>query len=794
MSPPADRLAACLPDVTTTQRLPGLSAPVDILRDRWGIPHIRAANEADVFFAQGFATAQDRLWHMDADRHQALGRWAEWVGASGLERDRLLRPAGMGAAAQGDYAVSSRAARSMLDAYAAGVNAFLATTRSLPIEYELLGESPEPWLPWHGLAVYKIRNSLLGTFEPKLLRTRLAATIGPEATARMVRGYPRGWMLTVPPGAQYEGEPLDGTGFLRAAAQAVAELGADPARLAPGASVDREGGSNGWAVSGAFTASGLPLVAGDSHRALDVPTVYYQVHLSCPEFAVIGHSLPGMPGALHFCHNEHVAWGMTHGVADTQDLFLERFRPAPGGRQYEFRGAWRAAEVRREGLAVRGGAPVDLEVTVTHHGPVIAGDPAAGWGVAIRDPGLLATPWPDAALAAMKARSVAQLHAAFAQWTDRVNNYAVADTSGHFGYLHEGRIPIREPAAGWAAVRGWTGQHEWEAGDIPPDELPRALDPACGWAVTCNQRVAGHEYPHYVGLYMGSDHRARRVRARIEALPRGAAGVDDMAAIHAERESIPARAFVGRLLAALAGRPLRGAAAQALAWLHTWDFRLDREAAAPTVYHAARRALVLRLAQSAFGAAADLVAQGAAGTDTMVRLIAQEMNLALAGDGRGDGILPAGATWDGLLRDSFAEGVAALTRQLGADPSAWTWGRVHRTRGRHPLSAVFPDWADHLDPPGHAVHGDGDTPLAGSFGLAAFTVTGLSVNRYVFDPADWTRSRWIVPGGASGHPGSPHYADQARLHADVEYIPALWAFAQIEAEAETVQRLEPGRP
>ena len=322
-----DRQAA-LPDLQGTQCCEGLEKTVTIHRDPWGIPHIQAASEADLFFAQGFATAQDRLWQMDFDRHQALGRWSEWAGPAGLDRDRLLRAAGLGRTAKLDYEASSPQARAMLDAYTAGVNAFLATTTALPIEYQLLNQCPEPWESWHCLAVYKMRNSLLGTFESKLWRTRLAQVVGPENLAQLIKGYPQGHLLTVPPGTEYQGDPLDSLA-------ALSRRETDP-------------GSNAWSIAGAYTTSGLPLVAGDSHRALDTPSVYYQVHLACPDFAVIGYSVPGVPGTLHFCHNEYVAWGMTYGSADTQDLFVERFREMADGLEYEFKGAWRPAQILRE--------------------------------------------------------------------------------------------------------------------------------------------------------------------------------------------------------------------------------------------------------------------------------------------------------------------------------------------------------------------------------------------------------------------------------------------------------------
>ncbi len=284
----AKDLQAALPDLESTQYCAGLEKTVTIHRDPWGIPHIQAESEADLFFAQGFATAQDRLWQMDFDRHQALGRWAEWAGPAGLGRDRLLRAAGMGRTAKLDYEASSPQARAMFDAYAAGVNAFLATTTALPVEYQLLGQQPEPWESWHCLAVYKMRNSLLGTFESKLWRTRLAQAVGPEQSghsivaanlARLIKGYPQGHLLTVPPGTEYQGEPLDGLAALCR---------------------ETDPGSNAWSIAGAYTDSGLPLVAGDSHRALDTPSVYYQVHLACPDFAVSGYSVPGSPAPCTF--------------------------------------------------------------------------------------------------------------------------------------------------------------------------------------------------------------------------------------------------------------------------------------------------------------------------------------------------------------------------------------------------------------------------------------------------------------------------------------------------------------
>ena len=766
---------SALPELTTTMRLPELGAAVEVYRDRWGIPHIRAENEADLFFAQGFATAQDRLWHMDFDRHQALGRWSEFAGASGVERDRLLRAAGMGRTAKLDYKLASPAAKSMVDAYTAGVNVFIDTTRTIPIEYKLLDERPERWENWHCLAVYKMRNTLLGTFEPKLFMTRLAIAVGGERAASLIKGYPAGHLITVPPGAVYEGAPLNGLEELTRAAEEANWLN------------ETEFGSNAWSISGELTASGSPLVAGDSHRGLDTPSVYYQIHLSCPEFSVIGHSVPGMPGALHFCHNDHVAWGMTYGSADTQDLSIEQFRETPDGREYRFKDEWREAEVLNETIDVRGGDSVELEVTITHHGPVIAGDPAKGVGMAISDPGLIdGSRWVDAALDAMKSRSVADLHEAFRDWTDRVNNYAVADVDGNFGYIHAGKIPIRGEANGWRAVPGWTGEYEWDS-YIPHDELPKAINPESGYAVSCNQRVAGHDYPYYVGLCFTPEHRARRVQAGILALEPKTATVSDMARIHADRISEPARVFTRALIGV---EPLDAESEAALALMREWDFRMDRDLAQPLIYAKTKAHLIRRVVEHLLGDFASEVLSEAAGSATVLRQIVEQMTLGLE---RGDAsMLPPEVDWGGLLAASLSRAVRELRDLLGEDMSQWRWGRMHRTDPRHPLSAVFPDAAEGLDPPSVSTHGDGDTPLAGGYGLQnEFVATSMSVNRYIHDPSDWTKSRWIVPLGASGHPASVHYADQAEAWANVEYIPQFWDWEEIRREAESHQRLEP---
>ena len=771
MKPTRQDLAAALPHLDGSIRLPGLRASADIWRDVDGIPHIEAASAHDAFFVQGVVHAQDRLWHMEYDRRRANGRWAECVGSAAVVQDVYLRRLGIAASARADYAAVNAETRAMLDAYAAGVNAFLAVSPALPVEFHLLGARPEPWSPWDSIAVFKVRHVEMGPWQAKLWRARLLRHLGPERAAKICLGAQPNPTLIVPPGAEYRGPALDGLDALAAGAPVLEGLGGWE--------------SNNWVLSGRRTASGKPLVAGDPHRALDVPNVYYQNHLVCPEFDAVGLSFPGVPGLPHFGHNQFVAWCVTHAMADAQDLFIERFQPGDPA-QYAFCGAWRRAEVRRETIKVREAEPVEVDITITHHGPVALGDPRTGSAVAFR---YSATAEPnrtfEALLPMLRATSADDLERAMRLWVDPVNNFVFADVRGTIGYRTRGQVPVRAAANAWLPVPGWDGAHEWQ-GVIPFEEMPAQRDPQTGWIATANSRIAGPEYGHYLGLDFSADFRTRRVIARLEPLERATPA--DMAAIHADRISIPAR----ELLALLDGiGPTGGGARQALQLLRTWDGTMERDAVAPTIYAAFRERLMRDLLSPVLGPLAPEAFAALPGAPvTHVARLRALLTDWIRHDDRT--LLPAGTDWPAALGHALDGAVSELRALLGPDIDGWRWGRVHTTRPRHPLSTVFPEAAVILDPPSVAVGGDGDTVQASTFVAGAgYGVTAGSVARYVFDLGDWNASAWVVPLGASGHASSPHYADQVQDWGDVRLRPMRYDWSRIRAEAESHQRLEP---
>ena len=766
-------LKSVIPDTHSSVSVPGLSESIEIFRDHYGIPHVRTRTTEDAFFAQGFVTAQDRLWHMEFDRRRAYGRWAELAGPTGLEQDIMVRRFRLGPSAYTDYDAISPKTRAMLDSYATGVNAFIESTKTLPIEYKILGASPEPWQPWDSLAIFKFRHVLMGVFESKVWRARLVNYLGPEQAARLFTGYQSGQPLIIPPGVDYVQAHDDALQQLAKGADAINWL------------KETDAGSNSWVLAGTRTASKKPLLAGDPHRALDTPNVYYQNHISCPDFDVVGLSFPGVPGFPHFGHNRHVAWCVTHTGADYQDLFIEKFKENDPS-QYKFKGQWLEAQIHHETIHVRDAQPLGLDVTVTHHGPIIAGDPGKGHGLAFSYTATAGSNiGADALLTMLEAKSSDQLEEAMRRWVDPCNNLLFADIQGNIGYRTRGQLPVRSRSNAWLPVPGWTGEHEWN-GMVPFEEMPRIGNPKTGYIVTANNRVTADSYSHYIALEYAPGFRAQRVRERLQSLQE--ATVEDMAAIHRESTSIPGLAFT-RLIADVV--PRDEASSRAMQLLMKWNGVISKDSVEPTIYNAFRDRLLRLVIEPLLGPLGQEAFDGM-GRGSPVHLGRLKSRLHGIIEEDDVSFLPEGSDWPSLMSQALSDAVIELQQRYGKDMDKWRWGQVHRTNPQHILSLLYPDLASLLNPPSFPMSGDSDTPLAASYALAQpYTVMGLSVARYVFDLSDWDKSRWVIPLGASGHPGSTHYADQAPIWADVQLVPMLYDWQRIMGNAESRQQLSP---
>ncbi len=741
----------------TVVRLAGLADDVEVHRDEWGIPHVRARSSGDAFFAQGYVHAQDRLFQMDAARRKMEGRWAEWVGPAGVRADTLARRLGVSGACRRDLGVADDETREMLTAYAAGVNAYLAGLDGLPMEYGLLGVEPEAWEPWHSIAAMRQRGYLMGSVWFKLWRAAAVRAVGPERVGLLRYDDGGADRLCIPPGAD--------------AARWVATLEElAPALEAVAALADADatgGGSNNWAVSGTRTGSGRPLLAGDPHRAFEMPGMYTQAHLACDRFDAVGLTVPGVPAFPHFAHNGSVAWSVTHAFADIHDLYVDLF--SPDATRYRFRDDWRPTGVRTERVLVAGGDPVDVPVVETHHGPVVAGDPAAGAALTLRSMQFAETDRSfDCLLPMLRARTTAELLDACEGWGLIDHNVVAADTSGSIGHLVRAVVPRRPRINGWLPVPGWTGEHEWD-GMIPFEAMPRTSDPARGYLVTANNRVVEDSA---TGEYLMTDchpsHRARRVEDRLSELPEATAA--DMHAIAADVRSLGAPLFQRALAAADVPDP-RCARLRDL--VVAWDAHLDADSPGAAAYTAFRWALTRVLGERSGlgGAAADpIVVPMQPGVD-----VVNQLWWALPGLLRADDTsLLGGWTW--------AQAVVEALRRAADEVDGAPWADRHPVAFAHPLTGAFPAEAGRLNPPGAHVAGDNETVLAnGCYGSTGTRAVYGAVARYVFDVGAWDDSSWVVVTGASGDPDDPHYLDQHGIWAAGGTVPMRYDWTAIAA-------------
>lgn len=765
--------AAALPRFDGTVRVRGIDGTVVVHRDRLGIPHVHAGSEADVFFGQGFVTAQDRLFQIEADRLKAYGRFAAVAGSAKLAGDIFARRARLGDAVRAGYDAFDAGTRDVLTAYAAGVNAFLSSTSARPVEFQALDYEPEPWQPWDCVAVFVIRHVLFATMATKLFRARTVVTLGPEALGWFRHEGPMGVDVAtiVPPGA---------TDTLRALP--LAEWEAEVTAL----SVLREamglGGSNAWALSGTRTASGKPLLGGDPHRLLELPNVYVQVHLACPAFDVVGLAFPGVPGAPHFGQTEHVGWCVTNAQAEYQDLFIERFRSDRDGLLVQTPEGWTPATVVAEPIEVQGAGRHVVETVVTSHGPVVIGDARSGTAMALRSTGLLSAGRSlRVVLPQLRARTVGAVDAALVDWVEPANNFVIGDTAGTLLYRTGGWIPQRPVVNAWIPVPGWDGRHEW-AGMIPDAALPRCRNPEGGQIVTANHRIVADDYPHVLGVDYANGHRAARITARLA--PLGAARREDFAAIHRDVVSLEALALRDRIVAVDPAR-LSPAARALRAHLVTWDGTMASESEAAAMYAEVRQQLVRAIANEPRMAA--LRTSGFA--DEPMPVFPLELRVALAlGTLMGHDaatLFGPGADWAVLV----AAALEAAAPEVGAGA---TWGARHRALPQYVLAGVSGALDAVVAVPMPGLAGDLDCVRAAAGPIGLFDHVGMtSTARYVFDLGDRAGGGWIVPLGTSGHPASPHYTDQQSAWLKGELQPLVTDWAQIEREAEATQRLQP---
>jgi penicillin amidase len=760
-------LLAALSPVDGTLGVPAFNATLTVIRDDWGIPHIRARSTGDAYRALGFVHAQDRLFQMELNLRRAVGRAAEWLGPSAIDSDVLVRRLGMERACRRDLAALAADARAMLDAYAEGVNAWIEAAPRPPIEYKLLDTAPECWQPWHSIAVMRRLGLLMSSVWFKLWRAVALPVVGAAGIAKLRFDDGGRDMLCIPPGAEAERH-----------AAGLASLGPAITALLAAMATGEEtgGGSNNWAVGPLASATGRPILAGDPHRVFEIPGMYTQHHLACDAFDMIGLTVPGVPGFPHFAHNGRVAYGVTHAFMDIHDVFLEHFQHDAAEVLTK---SGPVAVARRTGsINVRGAAPHAFEAFDTPHGPVIAGDPRSGCALALRSVQFAETDLSFDCLPRMAAAdSVASLYEATRGWGIIDHNLVAADIHGTIGHRVRAMVPRRPRENGWLPVPGWSGEYDWQ-GWIAHEDMPCVINPVGNLIATANNRVVSDDHPDYLCTDCHPPYRARRIMDRLRELPFRPL---DAAALHADTLSPHAALFQARLSAVPA--PLEAAAATLRDEVLCWDGHMDAASTGASAYSAVRRALTSVLAERS--GLAEAATHPFAAVPPGVAAQGQlwwSLPTLLRND---DITMLGGWDWTRALQEALSRAGRMERRP---------WGEQHRPRLSHPLSALFPSAARLLDPPSLPVGGDSDTVLCtGIIPAAGPPAIYGALSRYVFDVGNWDASQWIVFHGVSGQPGSPHYADQNPAWSACTMVPMRYDWDRIEQAASAVQHLEPGQ-
>ncbi len=736
-------------------KAPGLKQPVEVLRDRWGVAHIYAKNQHDLFFAQGFVAAEDRLFQMELWKRSGQGRLGEILGPSALLRDvnaRLLRYRGD---MKVEYESYSPDTKEILEAFTEGINAFIASRAgNLPLEFQIAGFKPEPWKPedcLNRMAAF----SMTGNSWDELQHAQAIAAVGTEKASQLFDFDPA---VTL--------DPVPGIEFAGLSPALLRNLvGSDTRIEFPTYLLE---GSNNWTVAGSLTKTGKPLLANDPHRVIAEPSLRYIVHLMAPGWDVIGAGEPGLPGVA-LGHNQHIAWGFTIFGLDQQDLYLEELNPSDPT-QYKTDHGWEKMRIEKETFAIRGGPDASVDLKFTRHGPVLWSDGkralALHWVGA--EPG---TAGYLGSLAVDRAQNWQEFEAAMPRWKVPSENIVYADNNGNIGEHSIGLAPLRKNWTGLLPVPG-AGGFEW-SGFVPASELPHSFNPTAGFIASANHKIIPDNYPYRVGYQWAPGFRIQRITSVLAGARDSGHKLDleDMGKLQTDVVSLPARQLMDFLRKAVGTAP--DSSAQLLL---QWDDVVTRESAAAALYEIwlgeTTRGVIHKAAPKSLWSLLDSQWTPA----TLLRVLA---NPQIFGMTAADG--------DQILLDSLKTATARLTQLEGPDSAKWAWGKLHVVRFRHPVDRAADSGAGFdLGPVPRP--GDSYTVNATEYFDDSFEQVSGASYREILDTADWDQSLAVNTPGQSGERGSKHYSDLLPLWDHGQYFPL--SYTREAVEKVTTDRLE----
>jgi len=772
---------------SSTRQISGLHDRVTIRRDERGIPYIEARNDEDLYFGQGYATATDRLWQLDLFRRTARGELAEILTAgpnnTALEQDKQHRTLGFAKVAEAEFAQASPQTRKLLEAYAAGVNAYIESLgpKALPPEFQILNYKPQPWRAVDSLVVVKLFfEALSNTWRLDLMREAL--NVLPDAKrAQLMPVRSELDVLLVGNDASAEKRAFskpDQSISASALTELVHSQAVNDAALSRvGLYAEGLAASNNWVVSGKHTQSGKPLLANDPHLASSAPPIWYLVHLTAPGVRVAGVTAAGLPGVV-IGHNDRIAWGFTNVGSDVQDVYLEKF-DSNNPNRYLTPSGWQDAIIRHEEIKVRKGIAtsdadvVTLDVTETRHGPIVFENGGKRYSLcwtALKPDKNNA----DQSFALNRARNWNEFRKALELFTAPTQNIVYADVDGHIGYQAAGVVPIRKSGNGSWPYDGSTDAGEWIS-YVPPTKLPHLYDPSDGIIVTANQRIVGSSYPYFLTESWPAPYRARRIRDLLVQTPKLTS--DDFRRIQGDVYSIAGVYFTQQVTKILtpALQSSDDKLRATLKLFESWDGMMTADSRGAVLASEMRLAFRSRILTAALGPTLVKTFQWNNFDTTIDRVLKEQPK---------DWLPREFQSYADLLRACHDDAIKKLTGQIGADESTWTWGSIAKVRFPHPLSSAPLIGAKFSIPP---------FPQNGTGGLLGATVNvGSAVSmRLIAQPGNWDQTQHGISLGESGDPSNPHWTDQLQDWRNV--TPQVFPFTQdavLKATKEVVT-LEP---
>ena len=739
------RAEAALAQISGEKKIAGLEQPVEILRDQWGVPHIYAKTQRDLFFAQGFTVAQDRLWQIEIWRRQAEGRLAEVMGPAALERDRYARLLRYRGDWEEEWKSYSPDAREITTAFVAGINAYIASLgENLPIEFQLLGFRPEPWTPEScvsRMAGYPMTSNA----GDELLRAEIVQKLGRDKAELLFPTDPeRNWDPAA--GLNMEGVDSSALRGITIASGGVAWPNSE--------------GSNNWVIHGARTKSGKPILANDPHRALQLPSLRYIVHLVGPGWNVIGAGEPALP-AVSIGHNERIAFGLTIFAADQQDIYIERTRDNDP-HQYNDRGSWKRMEIVEEQIAVKGEtAPRRVQLKFTQHGPVIHEDAARHRAYVLRwvgaEPGSAGY---FAGMAISRAKNWQEFRRALARWKLPPENFVYADVDGNIGYQAAAAVPIRTNWLGILPVPGDSGLYEWQ-GFYGVDALPNDYNPRRKFIATANNNTLSRNETRAIGFDWATDHRVNRIRQALSDADEHT--IEDSQKLQTDYVSLAAQEFVPLLANVDASKDKR---VRAVKLLRDWETRLHKDSPSAAIYSVWMEKLRDAVFKPHVSEELWPRARRMVDLPTLLKALRDRRSKIC------NAACQQNAPWEAL-----DAAIAELEERLGPDMNRWRWGMLRQAEFRHAL-ANSAERAS-LFNRGPVERGGDGTTLNAAGGPNYRQTSGASF-RQILDTSDWDKSVATNVPGESGQPGSPFYDNLLPLWARDQYFPLVYSRAAVE--------------